>query len=86
MNKNLSIDSICQTLSDFVITHILAEGVSLHKTTLLSNIGVDSFSLIEIVLFIERQYGIILTDESLIPENLQSIETIATCTFQQLKE
>lgn len=85
MNTHPDIETICKELCSFVSTHILAEGITLDKQTPLSNIGIDSFSLIEIVLFIERQYGIVLTDDSLIPENLKSIETIANCTMQQLK-
>ena len=84
MNTQLTNDTICNELCAFVSSHILAEGIELDKSTALNTIGVDSFSLIEIVLFIERQYGIILKDETLIPENLKSIETIAGCTFQQL--
>lgn len=79
------ISVICAELCDFVSTNILAEGIELTAQTNLNSLGVDSFSLIEIVLFIERQYGIVLTDESLIPENLKSIETIAVCTMRQLK-
>ncbi len=84
MNTAPSIDLICVELTDFVASNILAEGIELNKSTPLSTIGVDSFSLIEIVLFIERKYGIVLTDDALIPENLKSIETIANCTFQHL--
>ena len=85
MSTNPDIENICKELCAFVSATILAEEISIDKNTELNNIGVDSFSLIEIVLFIERQYGVVLTDESLIPENLKSIETIAACTFQQLK-
>ncbi|MBL0049788.1 MAG: acyl carrier protein [Bacteroidetes bacterium] len=85
MNIHPNIETICKELCSFISTHILAEGIALDKHTPLSSVGIDSFSLIEIVLFIERQYGIVLADDSLIPENLKSVETIANCTIQQLK-
>lgn len=84
-NSNLTLELICRDLHDFVANNILAGGIELHEKTNLNSIGVDSFSLIEIVLFIERQYGIVLTDDTLNPENLKSIETIAVCTLRQLK-
>ena len=84
MHTNPSIEKICAELCQFISTSILADGIALDKNAELKNIGVDSFSLIEIVLFIERQYGIVLADESLVPENLFSVESIANCTFHQL--
>ncbi len=85
MKSAPDIDTICKDLCSFVATTILADGIFVDNSTSLANLGVDSFSLIEIVLFIERKYGIVLADESLVPENLKNIETIATCTFKQLK-
>lgn len=85
MNTNLNYEKICTELLEFVRSQIVAEGIEVDKLTILNSIGIDSFSLIEIVLFIERQYGIVLTDESLVPENLNSIDTIALTIVQQLK-
>jgi acyl carrier protein len=85
MNTNLNYDKICTELLEFVHSQIVAEGIEVDQLTELNSIGIDSFSLIEIVLFIERQYGIVLADESLVPENLKSIDTIALTIVQQLK-
>lgn len=85
MNTKLNYETICKELVEFVQSQIVAEGIELNKFTILNSIGIDSFSLIEIVLFIERQYGIVISDESLIPENLKSIDTIALTIIQQLK-
>jgi acyl carrier protein len=85
MNTNLNYEKICTELLEFVRSQIVAEGIEVDQLTVLNSIGIDSFSLIEIVLFIERQYGIVLADESLVPENLKSIDTIALTIVQQLK-
>ena len=85
MNTNLNYEKICNELIEFVHNQIVAEGIEVDRFTVLNSIGIDSFSLIEIVLFIERQYGIVLADESLVPENLKSIDTIALTIVQQLK-
>lgn len=85
MNPTPNLDQICAELYEFVSSNIVANTVEFDKTTQLSSLGIDSFSLIEIVLFIERKYGVVLMEEALQPENLKSIEAIATCTFQQKK-
>ncbi len=85
MSTHFSVESISKELCVFVSNNILAKGMELYPKTELNTLGIDSFSLIEIVLFIERQYGIVLQEDQLIPENLKCIETIASCTYQQLK-
>ncbi len=39
---------------------------------------VDSTGILELVAFIEREYGIRIADDELVPENLDSIERVAT--------
>jgi acyl carrier protein len=38
---------------------------------------IDSTGVLELVDFVERQYGIHVTDEELVPENLDSIRNLA---------
>ena len=71
--------SIANEICQFIKENLLAEGISLEILTELSSVGLDSFSLIEIVLFIERKYGVSLPDESLTPENTYSATTLAKC-------
>jgi len=78
-------DYIRAELCSFISTNILAEGVRVQNETLLTSIGVDSFSVIEIILFIERKFGVIIPDEALVPENLQSVSALANCTWQRLQ-
>jgi acyl carrier protein len=79
------IPAISAELCRFISTNILAEGVTIDKDTLLTNIGVDSFSVIEIILFIERKFGVVIPDEDLIPENLKTVSALAKCTWQRLQ-
>lgn len=75
---------LCSELCDFISTNILAPDVPVNGETVLSHIGVDSFSVIEIILFIERRFGVIIPDEALLPENLKSVKAIAACTLQYM--
>lgn len=37
----------------------------------------DSQGMLEVVIFIEQQFGVVVADEDLTPDNFKSIETIA---------
>jgi len=76
---------ICSELCQFISTNILAPGVEVNEDTILTHIGIDSFSVIEIILFIERKFGVVIPDEYLVPENLKSVSALAGCTLRQLQ-
>ena len=78
------ISTICDELSAFLARDVLADNVQFNEVTILKEIGVDSFSLMEIILFIERKYGIILPEQELTPENLESIKKISLCLQKHL--
>ena len=85
MEKSITTAHISFSLVQFIKNEIVAESLEIDENTVLAEIGIDSFSLIEIVLFIERTYGVVLSDDSLNPENLKNIQSIAACTMEQLK-
>ncbi|HWZ22952.1 MAG TPA: acyl carrier protein [Cytophagaceae bacterium] len=66
-------------LCAFISENILAGDVAVQADTILSEIGVDSFSIIEIILFIERKFGVAIPHESLTPENLVSVDALVEC-------
>jgi acyl carrier protein len=86
MKQKADVKMIRDEISNFISTNILAKGVQVNNDTILNTIGVDSFSVIEIILFIERKFGVIIPDESLVPENLKTVEAIANCTFYYLQK
>ncbi|MFO1426569.1 MAG: hypothetical protein U1F11_06270 [Steroidobacteraceae bacterium] len=45
--------------------------------SLLEHQVMDSTGVLELVSFLESQYGVLVADEELVPENLDSIELIA---------
>ena len=73
------LDSIRAALCEFIRNNLAAPGVTVQADTPLSELGLDSFSIIEIVLFIERNYQLSLPDEALNKENLYSAGTVAVC-------
>lgn len=73
------LDSIRTALCGFIRENLVAPGVGVQPETPLDVLGLDSFSIIEIVLFIERNYQLSLPDEALNKENLYSAASIAEC-------
>ena len=78
-------NKICDSLCGFIQANLVANGVQVGAETSLTQLGLDSFSIIEIVLFVERQYGLTLPDEALSQENIQSASTLAKCVQQHLQ-
>lgn len=73
----MEMNAIENAILKFLRTNILAEGVTLDATTVLREIGIDSYSIVEIVLFIERHYGYVVPDTHLKPENFVTVRSIA---------
>jgi len=77
MTANMTQDEIESQLCDFLHANILAGDVAVSADTELSLIGVDSFSLMELVLFIERCFGLELPADALTPDNIASVRTLS---------
>ena len=82
--EKISKEHICNELLLFVQSAILDSSLSITPDTLFSDIGIDSMSIIELVLFIERKFEVAISEKDLTPENLKSIQTLAECTFKYL--
>jgi acyl carrier protein len=79
MDQNIIIADIKQ----FIEKNILSADVKIDATTNLQQAGIDSFSTVEIILFIERQYGVVITDDKLIPDNFKTLQALSS-TVQEL--
>lgn len=65
----------------FVKENLVAASVNLEPETVLATVGLDSFSMIEIVLFLERKFSIELPDEALTPDNIKSVQALCACAM-----
>jgi acyl carrier protein len=61
----------------FLKSNVLAEEAIITPHSILKDLGIDSFSIVEIILFIERKYSHIVPESKLVPENFSTIESIA---------
>jgi len=71
-------DEICDSIIAFIKENLLAEGVPLAKDESLTALGLDSFSLIEILLFVERKLKTIVPIEELDREKTETVSAIST--------
>ena len=69
---------IINELTKFIESNLLAKEIKLEPDSVLKEIGLDSFSIVEIVLFVERKYGRLIPDELMLPETFTSVRTIAS--------
>ena len=84
--KDISVDTISQELCSYIKSMIVDKRVIVDPETNFNQIGIDSLSLIELVLFVERKFNITLPEEDLLPENFKSAETLAKCAFRNLNK
>lgn len=73
---------IIAEIKKYIEKNILAEAVQIDANTNLKQAGIDSFSTVEIILFIERKFGVSIPDEKLIPENFKTLEALASTVIE----
>ncbi len=78
----MDIHIIIEEIKKYIKNNILAEAVHIDASTDLKQVGIDSFSTIEIILFIERRFGVSIPDEKLIPDNFKTLEALAATVME----
>ena len=73
MDENI----IAADIKKFIEVNILAGNIQLDAETVLQNAGIDSFSIIEILLFIQEKYNMLVPDDQLVPENFKTLASLA---------
>lgn len=75
MNAANVADELCRFLS----SEVLQGEASVEVDAELTALGVDSFSLMELVLFVERRFGVVLPMERLTPETTRTVRALSAC-------
>jgi acyl carrier protein len=71
--------AIAAQLCQFARTNFVAEGTEFDENSPLAQAGIDSFALVELLLFCERVIGVRVPDSHLTGKNLTSMATLANC-------
>jgi acyl carrier protein len=83
MNK-IQENDLSSELIKHMRNNILDPSVAVYPDTPLKDLGFDSVAIIDLILFIERKFGVSIPDTDLVPENLESVSTLAKCTMKYL--
>jgi acyl carrier protein len=70
---------IAAQLCQFARANFVAEGQDFNENSPLSDAGIDSFALVELLLFCERVISVRVPDSHLTGANLTSMATLARC-------
>ena len=79
MMPELDPKNVAAQLCQFARTNFVAEGTEFDENSPLAQAGVDSFALVELLLFCERVIGVRVPDSHLTGNNLTSMATLANC-------
>lgn len=82
----MNADIIITEIKKYIEKNILAEAVQVDADTVLKQAGIDSFSTVEIILFIERKFGVAIPDEKLVPENFKTIRALASTVVELMPD
>lgn len=80
----VDITHLRQELIAFLRNNIVAQGVEFDQDKPLRSVGIDSLSMVEILLFVERRFGIWIPDSHLTRSNLETVSSLANCVYQLL--
>ncbi len=82
----MDVNIIIAEIKKYIQNNILAESVHIDADSNLKNAGIDSFSIVEIILFIERRFGVSIPDEKLIPDNFKTIQALAATVAELIPD
>lgn len=77
--SSLRADDVCRDLCEFLASQVLGGTGRLSDETPLADAGIDSFALMETVLYVERRYGIVVPVERLTREHVRTVRSLGLC-------
>lgn len=79
----MSIKEIEESISSFVNEELVDEKHAIQPNDQFNDVGIDSHAIIQIVLFVERNYSIQWTESDLNKKNLSSIASLAEFVYDR---
>lgn len=81
--------AIADRVRDFIVENFLFGDTSVDlgsQVSLIENGIIDSTGVLELVAFIEEEFGVVFADADIVPANLDSIERIAAFVIERTTE
>ena len=79
VSAHLDHQSIVEQLCRFTRANLVTGSTAFDEHTPLAHAGIDSFALVELLLFSERAFGVAVPESHLTRENLASLSSLAQC-------
>ncbi|MFT4595207.1 MAG: acyl carrier protein [Bacteroidia bacterium] len=73
---------IVNNLSEYLKKRFLAPNITLNSADNFADFGVDSMTVVELVMYIEEKFGIVIPADQLTGENLESLDSLAKSAIQ----
>ena len=79
---------IREQVRDFIRTNFLYDNaVSFEDSASLSELGIlDETGALELVMFVEETYGVLVEDSDLVPENFDTVANVAAFVADRLRD
>ena len=71
--------AIAEELCHFARANLLAEGTHLDEHSPLTEVGIDSFALVELLFYSERAFGVSVPESHWTQENLRTLASLGHC-------
>jgi acyl carrier protein len=84
--SQLSEPMIREELLRFLTEEVLSSATAVREDQPLAEVGVDSFALMEVLLFVERRHGCVLPLEHLAADNVRTVRTLSAWIRQWLDD
>lgn len=75
-------EQIIDKLSEYLKKRFLAKDVELRSELAFSDYGIDSMTVVELVMYIEEEFRIIIPADQLTGDNLRSLDSLAECAIK----
>jgi acyl carrier protein len=83
--ERITQQEISKQLQSFIQNTIVEKHIVVQEDTPFHRLGIDSMSIIELVLFIERKFRIAIPESEMLPANFTSVRALADCAFRNQK-
>ena len=72
---------ITNHVSEYLKKRFLAPNVTPKSADKFADYGVDSMTVVELVMYIEEEFGIVIPADQLTGENLTSLDSLVSCAM-----
>lgn len=72
-------------ITAYLAERFLAKGVQYNPVAPFTEYGIDSMTVVELVMFMEEEFGIVIPAEQLTADNLKSVASLVNCAVSNQK-